>query len=107
MFTRLVYAYFNNLSTNPEYLYNDSYLLVFKDQDKYCIYESDNKFNYDSTKFDVIDENELSDMVNDTCCGEKVYTLVYENQNFDHDKLLNFIKNVYSKAFERKKFSDC
>jgi len=93
MYHSLLYIYFNTLSTNPEYLYNDTYLLVFKDDDKYCIYESDKEFNYDKKNFDIVDENELSDIVNDTCCKEKVYKLVFENNNNDNTKLMNFIRN--------------
>jgi hypothetical protein len=88
-----LFIYFNILSSNPEYLYDDNYMVIYKVDEGYKIHESKNGKNL-SQRFEILSEDELYQLVNDTCCQEKVYDLLYYNPNLDINKYNDFIENL-------------
>lgn len=87
-----LFIYFNTLSSNPEYLYDDNYMVIYKVDEGYKIHESKDAKNL-SQRFEILSEDELSQLVNDTCCQDKVYDLLYYNPNLDINKYNDFIEN--------------
>ena len=87
-----LFIYFNKLSSNPEYLYKDNYLVIFKEGNDYKIFESEDAKTI-GFECDIVDENELSDIVNDTCCYEPKYELFHYNPNLSRDKYIDFLEH--------------
>ena len=82
------------MSLDEEYMYSDRYLVVFRNGDNYVYYEANKKMEIDNKQMDYVDDNELSDKVNDICCGENVYTLIFNNPNGDPVAYSNFLNNI-------------
>jgi hypothetical protein len=94
MSTSPVFIYRNNNFLVPEYIYDDAYLIVFREENHYVVFEANSNMNFDKSEPSILDENELSDMVNDTCGGEKVYTLIFSNKKEDPIAYKNFLSAI-------------
>jgi hypothetical protein len=80
------------MSKYPDYLYKDNYLVIFKEGNDYKIFESEDGKTI-GFEGDVVDENELSDIVNDICCKEQKFELMYYNPNLDKNKYIDFLQH--------------
>lgn len=59
------FIYKNKFIDYPEYIYNDAYLMVFKKDNYYSVYEADKNFEFDISKEDFFSFEELKELVSD------------------------------------------
>jgi hypothetical protein len=89
-----VFIYRNNNYLISDYIYDDKYLVIFKEENHYVVFEANAEMNFYKSEPSILDDNELSDMVNDTCGGEKVYTLIFSNKKEDPIAYKNFLSTI-------------
>ena len=89
-----VFIYRNNNYLTSDYMYDDKYLVVFREENYYVVFEANAEMNFYKSEPSILDDNELSDMVNDTCGGEKVYTLIFSNKKEDPIAYKNFLSTI-------------
>ena len=89
-----VFIYRNNNYLTSDYMYDDKYLVVFREENYYVVFEANAEMNFYKSEPSILDDNELSDMVNDTCGGEKVYTLIFSNKKEDPMAYKNFLSTI-------------
>jgi hypothetical protein len=85
-----LFIYKNIFSDYEEYMYNDAYLVVYKEEENFIVFESDKKLNFENSEPSIYDEDDLNEIVNDV----QRFKLVYHNPNFDSDQYSSFLLSL-------------